>query len=238
MNIILLDDANFITDSMAVIEDQAVIRHLQSVLKAQTGDVLKLGKLGDRIGQGKVIELSHRHAILSDITLTASPPNKLNLTVILALPRPKVLRRLIMDMTAMGVDHIVLINSYRTDKSYWSSPLLSRLDEFVLEGLQQGVDTMPPKITLAKRFKPFVQDDLPSLIGDGSAIVAHPYAKDRFGQLIQQRLPQVLVVGAEGGFIPYEIELLSSVGVQAASLGDRILRTEAAVNALLGRWLP
>ena len=60
-----------------------------------------------------------------------------------------------MDMTAAGVRHMVFINSYRTDKSHWSSPLLSRLDEFVIEGLQQGIDTIAPQITLAKRFKPF-----------------------------------------------------------------------------------
>lgn len=237
MNIILLSDHEFITADSAVIHNQSTIVHLKTVLNAHHGDFIKLGKLGGDMGHGRIAHMDENQVVLSEITLTKSPPCKLNLVVILALPRPKVLRRLVMDMTAAGVRHMVFINSYRTDKSYWSSPLLSRLDEFVIEGLQQGIDTIPPQITLAKRFKPFVQDDLPSLIGDGGAIVAHPYAEEYFGKLTQNQLPQVLVVGAEGGFIPYEIQLLGSVGVQAASLGKRILRTEAAVNALLGRWL-
>ncbi|WP_133141500.1 16S rRNA (uracil(1498)-N(3))-methyltransferase, partial [Moraxella caviae] len=182
-------------------------------------------------------------AVLGDVVLDTAPPDKLGVTLILALPRPKVLRRLVMDMTALGVNHIVLMNSYRTDKSYWGSPLLGRLDEFVLEGLQQGVDTVPPKITLAKRFKPFVQDSLPSIITQSSdktpakAVVCHPYADVGFGEMAVQGLPSVVIIGAEGGFIPYEIELLRSVGVQAVGLGKRILRTESAVNAVLGRWL-
>ena len=237
MNIILLDDNKFITTDSAIIHNQSTIVHLKTVLNVHHGDLIKLGKLGGDMGHGRIAHMDENQVILSEITLTKSPPCKLNLVVILALPRPKVLRRLVMDMTAAGVRHMVFINSYRTDKSYWSSPLLSRLDEFVIEGLQQGIDTIAPQITLAKRFKPFVQDDLPSLIGDGGAIVAHPYAEEHFGKLTQNQLPQVLVVGAEGGFIPYEIQLLVSVGVQAASLGKRILRTEAAVNALLGRWL-
>lgn len=142
-----------------------------------------------------------------------------------------------MDMTAMGVGRIILVNSYRTDKSYWGSPLLDRLDAFVAEGLQQGMDTVPPAITLAKRFKPFVQDELPALINGKSAIVAHPYAEMTFGDFAKQGLPSVIVIGAEGGFIPYEIELLASVGVVAVTLGERILRTESAVNAVVGRWL-
>jgi RsmE family RNA methyltransferase len=44
-----------------------------------------------------------------------------------------------------------------------------------------------------------------------------------------------VVVGPEGGFIPYEVELLQKNGCQAMSLGNRILRTETAVSHILGR---
>lgn len=223
----------------AVISDSAQLRHIQHVLSPQIGDRLKIGELGGNLGVATVAKLDVNHCVLTDVALDKSPPAKLDLTVIVALPRPKVLRRLVLDMTAMGVGHIIFINSYRTDKSYWGSPLLTRLDEFVQDGLQQGVDSVPPKISLVKRFKPFVQDELPSLITTPhSALVAHPYASVHFNeQIIKHGLPKVLIIGAEGGFIPYEIELLASVGVGAVSVGERILRTESAVNALLGRWL-
>lgn len=184
-----------------------------------------------------VASIGEQKIMLEQVMLDTSPPAKLGVTLILALPRPKVLRRLIMDMTAMGVSKIVLMNSYRTDKSYWQSPLLARLDEFVCEGLQQAVDTVPPKIELAKRFKPFVQDKLPTMMAGSDAVVLHPYSERSFGQIMADTPPKTVIIGAEGGFIEYEIELLQSVGVVSATLGSRILRTESAVNAVLGHYL-
>ena len=236
MNIILLSSITA-TDHTATIIDPVQLVHIHTVLKATVGDELKIGELGGNLGVGRIESINDERCVLTDICLDIPPPPKLDLTVILALPRPKVLRRLVMDMTAFGVDNMILINSARTDKSYWGSPLLDRLDEFVLEGLQQGMDTMPPKITFAKRFKPFVQDELPKLMQNQSAFVFHPYADDVFGELLYKKaLPNIIVIGAEGGFVPYEIALLGSVGVQAVTLGRRILRTESAVNAILGRW--
>lgn len=235
MNVILLNQEQ-IHQHTAIIHDPNTIKHIKTVLGAGVGDVLKVGQIGGLLGTAIIRQIDDV-VVLDDVHLTKKSPDKLDLTVVLALPRPKVLRRLVMDMTAMGVSQMVLMNSYRTDKSYWGSPLLARLDEFVLEGLQQGVDTIPPKIILAKRFKPFVEDELSAMIGDGRAMVAHPYTQTRLADYLADGLPKVMIVGAEGGFIPYEIKLLQSVGVQAVSFGDRILRTEAAVNALLGRWL-
>lgn len=238
MNVILLPK-RAITNKNSAITDPHQLSHIRTVLKASVGDVLKIGALDGYLGTGQITHMDDDGCVLAHVVLDTPPPPKLDLTVILALPRPKVLRRLMMDMTAFGVAHIVLINSARTDKSYWGSPLMARIDEFVLEGLQQGVDTTAPTITLAKRFKPFVQDELAPLIQNrpNHALVFHPYAKENFGEFIAKHpLPNIVIIGAEGGFVPYEIELLESVGVQAVTLGTRILRTESAVNAVLGRW--
>ncbi|MBP2281343.1 RsmE family RNA methyltransferase [Psychrobacter sp. PL19] len=247
MNCILLPAANF-SLANALIDAPEQIEHINKILGAQVGDTLKIGQLGGHLGTAIIDEMTSEQIQLGNVQLSLAPPPKLEVTVVLALPRPKVLRRLIMDMTALGVRDIVLINSYRTQKSYWQSPLLARLDEFVLEGLQQGVDTIAPRITLQKRFKPFVEDQLASLITN-RAIVAHPYSELSLGQYLQQHsayysalqpqssLPSVVCIGAEGGWIDYEIELLAGQGCQAVNIGRRVLRTEAAVNALLGQWL-
>lgn len=239
MNCLLLPIENFSSDA-AYIAKLSQINHVNKVLTAKVGDTLKIGQMGGHLGTA-VIESIRSDAIqLRDIQLTTAPPPKLDLTVVLALPRPKVLRRLIMDMTALGVRDIILINSYRTQKSYWQSPMLERLDEFVLEGLQQGVDTIAPRITLQKRFKPFVEDELAGLVTN-RAIVAHPYSELSFKQYLQQPpslgLPSLVCIGSEGGWIDYEIALLATQGCAAVTIGSRILRTEAAVNVILGQWL-
>lgn len=258
MNIVLLpeDAAN---KQQVVIDDKAQVAHIHKVLGLGVGDTLKIGVLSGNIGTAVIEQMlpvlecsndvSTQHSnkanqktvvssiVLSHIQCDGLPPPKLDLTVILALPRPKVLRRLIMDMTAIGVKHIVLVNSYRSDKSYWQSPMLKRLDEFVQEGLQQGVDTVAPTISLRKRFKPFVEDELSQWTQSQTAVVAHPYAEQSLRNFEQQQeQPQILCIGAEGGWIDYEIDLLTANGCHTVSLGRRILRTEAAVNALCGRY--
>ena len=250
MNCLLLPASN-IVGSTAYIDDSRQVVHIHQVLKAKVGDRLKIGECEGNIGSGVIDSMTVDIVRLKEVVLSVTPPPKLEVTVILALPRPKVLRRLIIDMTSVGVRDIILINSYRTQKSYWQSPMIHRLDEFVMEGLQQSVDTVAPRITLNKRFKPFVEDELTSLIKN-SAIVAHPYSDCSLTEYFrplkeyssdsampsqQKNLPDVVFIGAEGGWIDYEIELLSANGCTAVHCGPRILRTEAAVNLILGQWL-
>lgn len=111
---------------------------------------------------------------------------------------------------------------------------MQQLDNYVTLGLEQAGDTIAPEIQLYKRFKPFVEDVLPNLISKESpAYVAHPYAE----QSMPVNIPHAcsVVVGPEGGFIPYEIDLLTKNGCQAVSLGNRILRTETSISYILGR---
>ena len=223
------------------ITDKQQLTHIKEVLKSKVGDSLTIGEMGGNLGKATIAQINDTEVLLCDITLDKKPPAKLDLTVILALPRPKVLRRLIMDMTSLGVNRLIIVNSYRTQKSYWQSPLLERIDEFVFEGLQQAIDTVPLKIELKKRFRPFVEDEFPALVESENtyAVVAHPYALESWGSYIasKESMPKVLCVGAEGGWIAYEVDLLRKHGCAAVSLGERILRTETVVSVLLGKWM-
>ena len=232
------------------ISDAQQVRHIREVLKSKVGDSLSIGEMNGNIGKATIAKINTNEVLLTDITLDKKPPAKLDLTVILALPRPKVLRRLIMDMTSLGVNKLIIVNSYRTQKSYWQSPLLNRIDEFVFEGLQQAIDTVPLEVELQKRFKPFVEDNFPALKEQGHAVIAHPYAslswkayldglksKNSHDNSHKNCMPKVLCIGAEGGWIDYEVQLLCKHGCTSVSLGARILRTETVVNVLLGQWL-
>jgi RsmE family RNA methyltransferase len=226
------------------ISDPNQITHIKEILKSKVGDSLTIGEIGGNIGKATIVKINKNEVLLRDIILDKKPPAKLDLTVVLALPRPKVLRRLIMDMTSLGVNKLIIVNSYRSQKSYWQSPLLNRIDEFVLEGLQQAIDTVPLEIEFKKYFKPFVEDEFPALLLDkeqDNAVIAHPYAsqswKSYLGSSHKETMPKVLCIGAEGGWIDYEVNLLCQHGCKAISLGERILRTETVVSVLLGQWL-
>lgn len=232
MNLLLLQPDQY-EGNQARIEDALRLRHVQEHLKLAVGDTLKIGLRDGQKGSARVASLEPTRLLLTEVTLDQPPPPKLPLTLILALPRPKVLRRLIKDAVTLGVEKLILLQSFRVEKSYWQSPFLQQIDDFIQLGLEQAGDTVWPQVELRKRFKPFVEDELPALCQGRLGLVAHPYAPAPMPVAVQQ--PVTLVIGCEGGLIPYEIELLAKHGCQPVHLGQRILRTETAMAAVAGR---
>ncbi|AXI01844.1 16S rRNA (uracil(1498)-N(3))-methyltransferase [Aquirhabdus parva] len=234
MNLLLLEPAD-ICDQQATLTDLRRLKHIHETLKLKVGDSIKIGVRDGWKGSAQIAEITSERVVLSDMVLDTQPPAKIPLTLVLALPRPLVLRRLITDAVTMGVERLVLLNSRAVEKSYWQSQVFDELQQLVVLGLEQAGDTIAPIIELRPRFRPFVEDELPALVEGKTAIVAHPYAT----QVAPIGLTSscVLVVGAEGGFIPFEIDLLEKSGCQSVSLGQRILRTETAVPLLIGRLM-
>lgn len=232
MNIVLLDPRQTQSELWSI-RSQRQIEHLNTHVGIQMGDTLKVGIREGKRYLTEIVAIAENHIQLKPLK-EESVPKKLPVTLIVAMPRPKVLRRLIMDSVTLGVEKIILLHSYRVDKSYWQSPFLQQLDQYITLGLEQAGDTIAPQIEIYKRFKPFVEDVLPHLISEHCpAYVAHPYAQQAMPFAIEH--PCTIVIGPEGGFIPYEIELLEKNGCQAVSLGNRILRTETVISYVLGR---
>ena len=92
----------------------------------QPGRQLLLGLRDGLIGEGVVEHVGEQRARIR-FTLDRAPPPALPLTLLLALPRPKMLRRVLRTAAEIGIKHIWLINSSRVEKSYWQSPLLAQL---------------------------------------------------------------------------------------------------------------
>ncbi|MDM1765264.1 MULTISPECIES: 16S rRNA (uracil(1498)-N(3))-methyltransferase [unclassified Acinetobacter] len=232
MNIVLLDPRQTQSELWSITA-QRQIEHLHTHLAVQVGDSLKIGIRGGKRYLTQIVEISENIIKVKPLK-EDHIPEKLPVTLIVALPRPKVLRRLIMDAVTLGVERLILIHSYRVDKSYWQTPFLQQLDHYVTLGLEQAGDTIAPKIELYKRFKPFVEDVLPTFITKQTpAFVAHPYTEAKMPFAIEH--PCTVIIGPEGGFIPYEIDLLIKNGCQAVSLGNRIIRTETVIPYVLGR---
>tara|TARA_B110000046_G_scaffold185905_1_gene230277 strand:- start:4306 stop:5016 length:711 start_codon:yes stop_codon:yes gene_type:complete len=235
MNLLLLNSAQC-QDKLASIGGRQ-LEHLLKVQRAQLGDSVRVGQIGGLMGQGVIKSLDSHQATLQ-IYLDTPPPAPVPLTVILALPRPKMLRRTVQTVAAMGVKKLYLINSNRVEKSFWQTPLLDTdaLEEQLILGLEQCKDTLLPKIYLRKLFKPFVEDELAEVIKGSQALVAHPISQAACP--INCTSPVTVAIGPEGGFIPYEIDKLNHVGFNSVHLGPRILRVENAVPALISRLFP
>ena len=232
MNLILLFPDDFVEADRVRLTGRR-LEHVTSIHRAAVGDALVVGVAGGGIGTGEVTHLGD--ALEMRVRIERDPPQPVPATLILALPRPKVLNRVIAGATSLGVKRIVLINAWRVEKSYWKSPRLSEenlLAQRVL-GLEQARDTILPTIELRRLFRPFVEDELPSIAAGTLALVPHPGAAAECPRDVQR--PVTIAIGPEGGFIAEEIASLERVGFTPVSLGARILRVETAVAAVLGR---
>lgn len=233
MNLLLLEDGDFIAPDRVRLQGRR-LQHLREVHRAECGDSLRVGRLGGLMGRGELLSLEATQAELQ-ISLDTPPPAKLPLTLLLAVPRPKMLKRVLQTVSAMGVARLVLLNSYRVEKSFWQTPFLepAAIREQLILGLEQARDTVLPEVTLEKRFKPFVEDRLPALAEGTLGLTGHPGEYPACPRAVEG--PVTLAIGPEGGWIPYEVELLRVAGLQPVQLGERILRVETAVPALLAR---
>lgn len=233
MNLILLFDEDFV-DAGRVRLIGRRLQHVLVVHRAEVGQELCVGLVGGMIGRGRVQRLD-TEALEMAVMFDRQPPPKLPVTLLLALPRPKVFKRVLLAATSMGVARIVLMNSFRVEKSFWKSPVLGgdKLQEPLMLGLEQSRDTVLPEVLLRPLFKPFVEDELPALCAGTTCLVAHPVAAAPCPCAISG--PVTLAIGPEGGFIQYEVEKLVECGFIAISLGERILRVETAVPAVLSR---
>ena len=233
MNLLLLEDRDFIDEHQVRLNGRR-LAHMQAIQQVVVGDSLRVGRINGLMGQGEVTALEQDHAELH-IQLDTPPPAKLPLTLLLAMPRPKMFRRILQHCATLGVPEIILLNSYRVEKSFWQTPFLQPdvIRENLLLGLEQARDSVLPTVRIEKRFKPFVEDSLPGLINNQLALVAHPGDYPACPRGIEE--PLTLAIGPEGGWIPYEVEKLVEAGMQPVQLGERILRVETAVTALLAR---
>lgn len=233
MNLIIIDKDDYIDDNVVRLKNRRY-EHIKNIHKAEIGEKLRVGELNGKVGQGKIIEINEEYIDLK-LDLIDSPPKASNIQVILAMPRPKVFRRLLMDLTTMGVKNIYVIKTWRVEKSFFNSPVLSEdvLKETMVLGLEQAKDTVMPKIEIKNLFKPFVEDEIPVIISGTRAIVAHPVGEEICPRNLDEKI--TLLIGPEGGLITYEVELLKKQGFTAVTLGDRILRVETAVPYIIGR---
>lgn len=231
MNVLLFDDRDITpSPSRLTIHDHRAV-HARTILKVQAGDSLRVGKIEGFMGTATVVSSSAEELTLEIGELTQASPEPSRVELILALPRPKSLKRTLRAIANLGIKRVHLINSVRVDKSYWTAPALQpdTLRATLLEGLSIARDTHVPEVKLHKLFKPFAQDVAPHL-HTGNAFVAHPAA--RKDQTLPKNGTVQIAIGPEGGFTDYEVGLFSEAGFETLSLGDRVYSVENAVPVL------
>ncbi len=239
MNLILLDPWE-LTDGVARLSGRRAA-HVHRVLRPGIGERLQVGVIGGRLGEGEVVALEEQAVVLR-VTLLRDPPPRSPVDLLVALPRPKILRRVLQEAASMGVGRVVLLGSYRVEKSYFASPLLrpEAIEGELRLGLEQGRDTVLPRVATRRLFKPFVEDELDATFGDARRLLADPAATRPLAGVERGGARAVVAIGPEGGWTRYEGEQLAAHGFVPFTLGPRALRVDAAVPFVVGQleaWL-
>jgi RsmE family RNA methyltransferase len=217
-------------------------RHLRQVLNAAPGQQVRIGIIDGAYGVGTVQAVG-ADAVDLRCVFDSTIPERPRVDVLLALPRPKVMRRLWAQLAALGVGRIMVTNAERVERNYFDTHILAPegYRPLLIEGLQQARDTRLPVVSIHRQFKVLIEDQVDELDGhserSGPALrlLAHPGADGSIGDAVRKdrRARVLLAIGPEGGWNSFEIRLLETHGFQPVGVGSRTLRTDTAALALL-----
>ena len=213
--------------------------HVLGVLHGEVGQTLKTGEVNGGIGTGEIVEIvrgaSSAEARISVKVCHDQMSLRPWVDLILAPPRPRVMKRLLPQLAAMGVGRIVLVGAKKVEKDFWGATLLKEENyrPLLVDGLMQAGTSVVPRMETRRNFRRFVGDELDALFPTANRVVGHPGGAPNAPAQKPGRL--LLAVGPEGGWTDDEVSLLESHGFSRYSLGSRILRTDTALVALLAR---
>ncbi|MGB3966996.1 MAG: RsmE family RNA methyltransferase, partial [Planctomycetota bacterium] len=234
MNFLLLEPVDVAPDGTAVLRGRAA-EHVRTVLRAEVGATLRAGLVDGPLGRATVTAMDA--AAITVATQWERSPAPATDVLLLAVPRPKVLLRMLAHAAALGFGRIVLFRSWRVDKSWLDStamqPAVQR--EHLLAGLEQAGRTRIPRVHFCPLFKPMVEDELDALELPAARFVAHPAAATATAALALGPGPFALALGPDGGLLPYEVAQLHERGFLPVSCGPHALRTETALAVLAGQ---
>lgn len=235
MNLILLEQRDRMDASGVTLTDTRAA-HLLEVLRVTPGQTIRVGLLDGPLGVGTV-ESAGDGRVTMRCAFDADTPSRPRVDVLLALPRPKVMRRLWAQLAALGVGRIILTNAERVERHYFDTHILTEAcyRPLLIEGLQQARDTRLPLVSIERQFKILVEDRLDDVFPAGVRLVADSSSTRSIASaLAHDRDTRVLIaIGPEGGWNTFELALLESHGFRPVGLGPRTLRVDTACTALL-----
>ncbi|MBC2595810.1 16S rRNA (uracil(1498)-N(3))-methyltransferase [Ruficoccus amylovorans] len=236
MNLILLHSCE---ESARLPGGDPRTRHVRDVLRMGAGDRFYVGLPNGPRGRATILADEGAKGLWLNVEWEPSAPVAQPLELVVGLPRPQTARRVLHDAASLGVRAIHFFQAEKGERSYAESRLWHS-DEWqqrLQEGAAQAFSTVIPEVTHA--------DSLEQCVGQLEASGRMRYALDIYEASSplaaispaelrapgQGRLTLALAIGAERGWSEAERSLLRAADFELVHLGERVLRTEAAVIA-------
>src|SRR5688572_13111645 len=206
VNIILLEQHEASDPATVCLSDQRA-RHIVDVLKTMPGQTMQIGIIDGPLGRGTVISRSEQAVTLA-CEFDLAPPSRAPVDLLLALPRPKVMKRLWAQLAALGVGRILLTNASRVERQYFDTHVLTSdcYRPLLVEGLQQARDTRLPVVSIHRQLKILVEDHLDGLF-EGVRLVADPRVGTTTSRAMRFSTAErvLIAIGPEGGWSHFEL---------------------------------
>ena len=212
--------------------DERVI-HLVKVLRKKEGDGFDAGVFGVGLGNGKIERTNADGSLSFSLGINIPPPPRLPVRVAVGFPRPIQIRRLLRDLSSLGVEAVDLVGTDLGEKSYRDTRLLDDggARAALIEGAVQSRDVTVPELNVFATLDRWLRE---RPCEDGKALlVAADNVRPMGGMSLAAsgKGRAVLAIGPERGWSDRERELLESTGFLRLSMGSRALRTETACLA-------
>lgn len=214
-------------------------QHLRDTLKRQAGDTVKTGIISGKSGLATVTSMTANRALIDVAGLDQPPIPASAIHLLIALPRPQMLKRILQTAATFAVEKITFIDTQKVQKSYWQSPRLQgcAIREELVLGAEQGAHTHLPAVDLLPGKGRLSETLFPALKPYSDKFIAHQH-HDAIGcESAATGKHYVVAIGPEGGFQDEEVALFQQHGFKTLHLGRPILRVETAVTAVLARML-
>jgi RsmE family RNA methyltransferase len=213
--------------------------HLLKVLHKKTGDTFEAGLLDGGSGSGRIEKVSIDGSISFSFETEAPPIPRLPVHVGVGFPRPIQIRRLLRDLSSLGIEAVNLFGTELGEKSYRDTKLLDSggARAALIEGAAQSRDTTIPALGVFPDLADWLRERPWEKSASRSRAVPLLVAADNvrpegaMSRLTPTMRPVVLAIGSERGWTDYERDLLEEAGFLRLSLGSRALRTETACIA-------
>ncbi len=240
MNLIIVSESEQENDLFHLTDARAT--HIKEILRSNTGDIIEIGIINGPRGKAKIVNITDNEVVIEPIELKENPAPKPTIDLICALPRPQTLKKVLIISATMGVRNLYLIRANRVEKSFFHSPLLQpeNYKPFLIEGLSQGKNTRLPIVSIHDRFKRFFEEIFPVIVekrlNKATMLLPELESQKNLDDIYSNKSNSLVVaIGPEGGWVPFELDLMEGLGFQKFRLGRWVLRVEAAVVGVLSQ---
>ncbi|MEM8549915.1 MAG: RsmE family RNA methyltransferase [Verrucomicrobiota bacterium] len=228
MNLILLKRSE---EHSHLPADDPRTQHLRQVLRIRLGATFYVGLPNGPRGLATLEQNTH-DGLHYSVTWEPEPPAVQPLALLYALNRPQTTRRLLHDAACLGVKALHCFTAEKGEPAYARSKLWQTAEwqQRLEEGAAQAFSTNIPEVIHYKSLADCIEK-LDTNWQERLALDIYE-ATSPLAQLeLNNETETILALGPERGWSGEERSTLRQAGFELVHLGERVLRTEAALVA-------